>query len=81
MSLQEVRQSDVGADSDRRMLQHENIRQHVTDGSTKNKTHLRLPDEKYQQSIFVDNPCSSIKMRSVKNLSSLEEVRGRKSQP
>ena len=50
--LREVRQSDTGTDGDRRMFQHKNIHQYVTDGSTKKKTHSSLPDERYQYGLF-----------------------------
>ena len=50
--LQEERQSDTGTDGDRRMFQHEIIHQCGTDGSTKKKTHLSLPDERYQYGVF-----------------------------
>ena len=52
MSLQEVQQSDPGTDGDKRMFQHENICQYGTDGSTKKKTHLSLPVERYQHGVF-----------------------------
>ena len=45
LSLQEGQKSDAGTDDDRRMFQHENICQYGTDGSTKMKTHLSIPDE------------------------------------
>ena len=45
LSLQEGQKSDAGADDDGRMFQHQNICQYGTDGSTKKKTHSRLPDE------------------------------------
>ena len=52
MSLQEVRQSDAGADGDKRMFQHENLCQYGTDGSTKKKGRSSLSDERYQHGVF-----------------------------
>ena len=48
----EVRQSNTGTDGDKRMFQHKNIHQYVTDGSTKKKIHFSLSDERYKRCVF-----------------------------
>ena len=52
MLLQEVWQSDAGTDGDGKKFQDKNICQYGTDGSMKKKTHLSLPDERYQHGVF-----------------------------
>ena len=63
------------------MFQHENICQYGTDGSTKKKTHLSLPDERYQHVLFDTGQSMQFnKDEVIKKLSNLEGVTGRKSQ-
>ena len=56
------------------------ISQYGTDASMKKKTHLSLPDERYQHGVLIlDSLCSSTKMRSVKKLNNVKGVREKRS--